>query len=298
MRRCVVCALTRVEHGTLTAAGRHPAGRAAHLAAPAACPAGAGAAHRGNTVYVLLVILVLATAAILAGVVFAALGRAGEMAHFPGDGPPLEPDGLTAADVALYRPPMAFWGYYVPAVEEAFQLIARTVKAKDEQIAALRRELDEARGEAAQDTWTAPRDSWARPAPRPQWAEADNIWAESDQTWGLARQAWEEPGDAGSVDAGSVDARTVETPAAGTPATGTPVPGTSIAETRAAEIPIAETPAAGNPIAEIPVAEIPVAGSSVSEPAVSEPSAGEPGREDGAAAAADRPHTPSTGTDG
>jgi hypothetical protein len=219
---------------------------------------------------VLLVILVLATAAILAGVVFAALGRGGEMAHFPGDGPPLEPDGLTAGDVALYRPPMAFWGYYVPAVEEAFQLIARTVKAKDEEIAALRRKLDEARGgDPAGGTWAAPRGAWAEPGPtagqpesRPrswpepgearaepgrQWAEADNIWAESDETWGLARQAWDEPGDAGQA-----GAHTVETPVAGSP---------------------------------------------VSEPVVSEPVAGEPGREDPASAAADRPRSPGPGAD-
>ncbi len=202
---------------------------------------GANTARPGNTVYVLLVILVLATAAILAGVVLAALGRAGEMATFPGDGPPLEPDGLTAADVALYRPSMAFWGYYVPAVEEAFQLIARTVTAKDAEIAALREELDELRsGETARQNGGAPRESWAgQPERRPRtepggtraepgkpWAEADNVWAESDKTWGLARQAWDEPDDAGTVEAHTIETPIIETPVSeptvgDPPATGT-----------------------------------------------------------------------------
>jgi hypothetical protein len=178
---------------------------------------GANSARPGNTVYVLLVILVLAAAAILAGVVLAALGRAGEMAAFPGDGAPLE-SGLTATDVALYRPSMAFWGYYVPAVEEAFQLIARTVTAKDAEIAALREELDELRnGEAARGTWgtaqrpraepdpaaAEPDRPWAEPGAAPAepdrpWAEGDNVWAGSDQTWGLARQRWDEPRETGT----------------------------------------------------------------------------------------------------
>lgn len=208
---------------------------------------GANTVRPGNTGHVLLVILVLATAAILVGVVLVALGRAGEMATFPGDGPPLEPDGLTAADVALYRPSMAFWGYYVPAVEEAFQLIARTVTAKDAEIAALREEVDELRnGETARESWGTPRRSWAAepgpaaagldrswaqpgetPAePGKPWAEGDNIWAESDKTWGMARQEWDEPGDGGTVEARTIETPIIETPVS-EPAVGDPPgPGT------------------------------------------------------------------------
>jgi len=68
------------------------------------------------------VILLLAAAAILGCVVLAALGRAGEMAAFPSDSPPLRLDDLTAADV-----------------------IARSVTARDVEIATLRRELAELR---------------------------------------------------------------------------------------------------------------------------------------------------------
>jgi hypothetical protein len=86
------------------------------------------------------VILLLAAAAILGCVVLAALGRAGEMAAFPSDTPPLRVDELTAADVAL-----PLWGYNVSATEEALGVIARSVTARDVEIARLHRELAELR---------------------------------------------------------------------------------------------------------------------------------------------------------
>jgi hypothetical protein len=58
--------------------------------------------------------------------------------------------GVSAADVALLRPPMALWGYQVQATEEALQAIARSVTARDATIAALRRQLDELQDER---TW-------------------------------------------------------------------------------------------------------------------------------------------------
>ncbi len=61
------------------------------------------------------VILFLAAAAILGCVVLAAMGMGGEMAAFPTDSAPLRMDEVTAADVALLRPPLALWGYSVPA---------------------------------------------------------------------------------------------------------------------------------------------------------------------------------------
>jgi hypothetical protein len=88
---------------------------------------------------------VLAAVAVLGCVVLAALGRAGEMAAFPSDSPPLRLDDLTAADVALLRPPLALWGYNVSATEEALGVIARSVTARDVEIATLRRELAELR---------------------------------------------------------------------------------------------------------------------------------------------------------
>jgi hypothetical protein len=83
----------------------------------------------------------VAAAAILGGVVLAALGRAGEMATFAGDTAPLEFDEVSATDVALLRPPMSLWGYNAQATEEALRVIARSVTARDVEIATLRREL-------------------------------------------------------------------------------------------------------------------------------------------------------------
>ena len=91
------------------------------------------------------VILLLAAAAILGCVVLVALGRGGEMAAFPSDSAPLRLDEVTAADVALLRPPLALWGYNVPATEEALGVIARAVTARDTEIAALRKELADMR---------------------------------------------------------------------------------------------------------------------------------------------------------
>jgi hypothetical protein len=91
------------------------------------------------------VILILAAAAILGCVVLAALGMGGEMAMFPSDSAPLRMDEVTAAHVALLRPPLALWGYNVPATEEALGVIARAVTARDTEIATLRAELADMR---------------------------------------------------------------------------------------------------------------------------------------------------------
>lgn len=100
--------------------------------------------------------LILASAAILAGVVSVAIGRGGEMAEFAGDYPPCEADDLmTAADVALLRPPSALWGYNVQATDEALGRIAQVVTERDVEIAALRRQLAEQRA-AEQRAGAAP----------------------------------------------------------------------------------------------------------------------------------------------
>jgi len=86
-------------------------------------------------------VLLVAAAAILGGVVVAALGRAGEMATFAGDTAPIELNEVSATDVALLRPPMSLWGYNAQATEDALRVIARSVTARDVEIATLRREL-------------------------------------------------------------------------------------------------------------------------------------------------------------
>jgi len=93
------------------------------------------------------VVLLVAAIAILVGVVLASLGRAGEMADFPGDTPPMEMDEVSATDVALLRPPMSLWGYNAQATEDALRVIAQSVTERDVEIATLRRELAELRGD-------------------------------------------------------------------------------------------------------------------------------------------------------
>ena len=91
------------------------------------------------------VLLLIAALAILGGVVLAALGRAGEMAAFAGDAPPLDLGEVTATDIVLLRPPMSLWGYNAQATEEALRVIARSVTERDVQIVALRRDVAELR---------------------------------------------------------------------------------------------------------------------------------------------------------
>ena len=81
--------------------------------------------------------------AILCGVVLASLGRVGEMAPAAGDTAPMELDQVSATDVALLRPPMSLWGYNAQATDDALRAIARSVTARDVEIAALRREVAE-----------------------------------------------------------------------------------------------------------------------------------------------------------
>jgi hypothetical protein len=92
------------------------------------------------------VLLLLAIAAvILGGVVLAALGRADPMVSFSGDAAPLELRDLSAAEIAMLRPPLSLWGYNAQQTDEVLQQIAHAVSARDVEIATLRRQLEELR---------------------------------------------------------------------------------------------------------------------------------------------------------
>jgi hypothetical protein len=92
------------------------------------------------------VLLLLAGAVILAGVVAVAMGHGGEMAEFPSDYvPPTLGDLLTAADVAMLRPPGALWGYNTQVTDEALSRIAQIVTERDVEIAVLRQQLADLR---------------------------------------------------------------------------------------------------------------------------------------------------------
>ena len=114
-------------------------------------------------------------AAILGGVVLAALGRGGEMATFAGDTAPIELDEVSATDIALLRPPMSLWGYNAQATEDALRVIARSVTARDVEIATLRKELADLRSRPAEVRKTGPavppagQAHHAEPSGQPPW---------------------------------------------------------------------------------------------------------------------------------
>lgn len=102
------------------------------------------AAH--GTMHTVSVLLLLAGAVILAGVVAVAMGHGGEMAEFPSDYiPPTLGDLLTATDVAMLRPPAALWGYNTQVTDEALSRIAQIVTERDVEIAVLRQQLADVR---------------------------------------------------------------------------------------------------------------------------------------------------------
>jgi hypothetical protein len=89
------------------------------------------------------ILLLLAGVVILAGVVSVAMGRGGEMAEFAADY--LPPDVMTAADVAMLRPPSSLWGYNAQLTDEALSRIAQVISERDVEIAVLRQQLAELR---------------------------------------------------------------------------------------------------------------------------------------------------------
>jgi hypothetical protein len=104
------------------------------------------AGARRGTILIVPILLLLAGAVILVGVVSVAMGRGGEMAEFATDSlPPRLDDVMTAADVAMLRPPSALWGYNVQATDEALSQIAQVITERDVEIAVLRQQLAELR---------------------------------------------------------------------------------------------------------------------------------------------------------
>ena len=100
---------------------------------------------------------------ILAGVVAVASGRGGELAVSDPDYPPIDLGPVSAADVALLRPPSAAWGYNMRVTDEALEVIARAVTERDVQIAALQQQVSDLRDQLGGEARPSPA---ARP-PRP-----------------------------------------------------------------------------------------------------------------------------------
>jgi hypothetical protein len=87
------------------------------------------------------VVFLITIVAVLVGIFFAATGRGGELAYEQADQAPLDLGPVSAADVALLRPPTALWGYNMQVTDAALDQIARAVRERDVTIAYLQEQL-------------------------------------------------------------------------------------------------------------------------------------------------------------
>ena len=85
--------------------------------------------------------MIIAAVAVLVGVFYAATGRGGELAYEHADHAPLDLGPVSAADVAMLRPPTALWGYNMQVTDEALERVARAMRDRDVTIAYLRQQL-------------------------------------------------------------------------------------------------------------------------------------------------------------
>ena len=91
------------------------------------------------------VVMLVAAAAVLIGVIAVALGRGGELTYFPADYAPIRLDKVSATDVVLFRPPLALWGYNAQATDEALNRIADALTERDIEIGVLRQQVESLR---------------------------------------------------------------------------------------------------------------------------------------------------------
>ncbi|MFC6576798.1 hypothetical protein [Planomonospora parontospora] len=94
----------------------------------------------------MLVVLVLAALAVLAGVVLVATGRGGELREFAPDVPPLALPAagqLTAVDFMALQLPVSLVGYHTQSVDETLQRAATALSERDTRIAVLEQRVSE-----------------------------------------------------------------------------------------------------------------------------------------------------------
>ena len=109
------------------------------------------------------VVFLITIVAVLVGIFFAATGRGGELAYEHADHAPLDMGPVTAADVALLRPPTALWGYNMQVTDEALDQIARAMRERDLTIAYLQDQLASFESNR-DDSYAEARDAHVRPA--------------------------------------------------------------------------------------------------------------------------------------
>jgi hypothetical protein len=87
------------------------------------------------------VVFLITIVAVLVGIFFAATGRGGEMAYEQADQAPLDLGPVSAADIALLRPPTALWGYNMQVTDAALDQVARAMRERDITIAYLQEQV-------------------------------------------------------------------------------------------------------------------------------------------------------------
>ncbi|HEY2575035.1 MAG TPA: hypothetical protein VGI74_01890 [Streptosporangiaceae bacterium] len=101
------------------------------------------------------VVMLVAAGAVLIGVIVVALGRGGELADFQADYFPLKLEQISATDVALFRPPVALWGYNAQATDEALNRIATALTERDIELSALQQQVADLEASADRRTRAA-----------------------------------------------------------------------------------------------------------------------------------------------
>ena len=95
--------------------------------------------------------MLIAIAVVLVGIFFVATGRGGELAYEQADHAPLDLGPVSAADIALLRPPSAMWGYNMQVTDAALDQIARAMRERDVTIAYLQDQLASAQRSGSYD---------------------------------------------------------------------------------------------------------------------------------------------------
>src|SRR5947209_17509532 len=85
--------------------------------------------------------MLIAIAVVLVGIFLVATGRGGELAYEHADHAPLDLGPVSAADIALLRPPPAMWGYNMQVTDKALDQIARALRDRDVPIPHLQDQL-------------------------------------------------------------------------------------------------------------------------------------------------------------
>jgi hypothetical protein len=111
------------------------------------------------------VVFLIAIAVVLVGIFFAATGRGGELAYEHADHAPLDLGPVSAADIALLRPPTAMWGYNMQVTDEALDQIARAMRERDVTIAYLQEQLATYERNGPYSEYSEPRGAHAREVP-------------------------------------------------------------------------------------------------------------------------------------